>query len=162
MANMCSFTMKIKGKKEDIQYLLNCIPPTTNSEQSLSAIYEFKLDENSSIDNGFVSGTGTCSRSVSYGLLKYEENNLVKLTKDKKVVVEIFGEETGLCFQEHSIVKSGKIQKYKCVDYECILLEDYDSLNELNQQNGLRLSLKDFDSDGRYEIGGFKNWQFSI
>lgn len=147
MPNYCSYEMKVNGKKESQEKLLEIMKADYDyntmefsADKHLFRIFEASLCEFSEDDDFFISGY--CAWSVYscmmegehsyYNSLKerfpneFRGTTLVELSKELDLEIEVFSEEPGCGFMEHYIIKNGELIVNKCHEYE----EVYDEKTE--------------------------------
>lgn len=121
-------------------------------------------------NNYFVKICGNCAWSIescgrasgySGGKDLFEIN-----TRDLHLSVEVYSEEPGFEFQEHYLYKDGECIVNECVDWEEIYWDraDYKTFEEFKEDFDIEegVTENDFDDEGYYHKGGFKEWDFSI
>lgn len=132
MANDCLYEMKVRGSKEAIQYVIDCLKADYNYSEEKGAthrhffrIFDCYDDEPiKEIEEGVYEKYifGYCAWSVStcmseggyYGDCKKNHPDicmgisLAEVTKDQHCVIEVFSEEEGMCFSEHYIYDNGE------------------------------------------------------
>lgn len=152
MANMCYFSMKIKGKEENINTFYNMLSQEGNIYIGYGASAEIKIDNNEAYIDG------ECRWSVSDALIddvKSMKNNpkasffgddidntklefitLFEACEKLNLEMECYSEETGNCFQEHLLYRNNTIEINEARDIE-----------------------ETEDDNGDYKIiGGYENW----
>ncbi len=195
MANCCDFLIKAKGFKneEDKQafkdvFLNNYENPDFFNEESgdeLATEYN-SVDNrlpymaiNSCIvndENGVVSIDGYCKWSLKYSMMRSSEDrkgskmtNLEELSKKYGVVIEGYSKETGMCFQEHVLVRNGVVEINKEVPYEenCLDDEEWEELkrdyeNGDGAKHGPIEKVRYAIENDTYSLpeGGFEKWDF--
>ena len=141
MANCCDYEMKIKGSKEAIQRVIDCLKADYDYDEGKPSHKHFfrvfsVYDDEPLEDNGDGTFTkyifGDCAWSVYscmcrggstyYDYCKMEHpdtfmgTNLTEQSQDCEI--EIFSEEPGCEFSEHYIYKNGECLADDCVDVE--------------------------------------------
>lgn len=160
MPNLCSFSMLVKGHKNDLETVNQILHAdynyhdgklvSCNAEKHLfrTWVLHSEFDETLEV-------SGECAWSVYscmlegghtyYDKLQDYENfrgtTLLEISKTYNVDIEVYSEEPGLCFQEHYVIRNGCLEVEEEVPY-------YENYNE---------------ETGEYESeGGFGSWEFSI
>ena len=101
------------------------------------------------------SGTDEEKRSTkSKGTTLEIESGRLNLT------IEVYGEEPGCGFEEHYAFVNGKTVTNEVEDATWYCIDDYESLEELNEEEGTEFTEDDFDEDNYAKIGGFEEWVF--
>lgn len=143
MANYCSYEMKIKGKKENVDKLIeylksdyryeNNVLVECEADKHFCRVFECHIAESGEEEyQGYEIVYGSCAWSVLscmmsgdhtyYKDFKKCENNKVtcmtEATKELDLEVEIFSEEPGCCFMEHFLIDKGEILIEECVDWQ--------------------------------------------
>lgn len=159
MANNCCFTMRITGKRDNANKLLQCLKWEGDFQEngigrcfSADPIDQFEVIED---DFGFLDVYGDCAWSVSSAML----TGLERETKNLQLIVEVFSEETGCQFQEHIVVQHGTTVKHEVVDYEEHWIECCASIQEYNEEFGTSFTEDMIDCNGCVCIGGFDNFE---
>lgn len=167
MANYCSYEMKIKGKKENVDKLIEYLQSDyyyenkelvkCDADRHFCRVFECHIADDYKEEGyqGYEIVYGSCAWSVfscmmsgdhTYynDLIKYKNNKvtcMTKATKELDLEVEIFSEEPGCCFMEHFLIDKGKILIEDCVDWEEQYDEDgdpiYDEYGNRIQKGGL-------------------------
>ena len=163
MANICNFSMMVKGKKENIESFIAMMEQEGNVYMGRGAVINFTDMEE--VDNGKyrcqIDGytkwsiqssliDNAISMRIKPDMWNFGENvdktklsfvTLFEACEQLELDMEVYSEECGNCFQEHYLFVDGELVKNECVDYE----ERY---NE--------------DTDEYESIGGFDSWDFEI
>lgn len=131
MPNYCDYEMKIKGSKEAIQRVLDCLNADYNyGEGKPSHKHFFRVFDATKGGTAKKNKDGTytqliygyCAWSVSSCMLEgafsyyssVKENHpdiFMGTTLDEQsedCIIEVFSEEPGMCFSEHYVFKDGK------------------------------------------------------
>lgn len=141
MANDCLFDMRIKGKKDSILRVIECLKAGYNYYEGQPKHKHFfrifdVYDEDNIMDNGDGTFTanlwGYCAWSVHSCMLEgvhtyyndckknhpdiFMGTNLGEQSKDCEI--EVFSEEEGMCFSEHYYFKNGIRMVNECVDIQ--------------------------------------------
>lgn len=147
MPNYCEYEMKIKGSKETIKRVIDCLKQHYNYDEGRPTgkhffrVFEtFEDEEEDWKNNGNGTFTafifGDCAWSVSCCMLDGPSSYYKLLNEDKKYEdifmgttlkeqskdceIEVFSEEPGMCFSEHYLFKNGV-----CLIEDCCELETY-------------------------------------
>jgi len=144
MANDCNYEMKIKGSKNAIKRVIDCLKADYNYEKGKPThkhfFRVFDVDDESVIvknSDGTYSAYvwGVCAWSVRtcmaatdrasyYGMVKRDYPDIFMGTtlqeQSKNCEIEVFSEEWGMCFSEHYLYKNGKCLIDDCVDFELV------------------------------------------
>lgn len=172
MANMCAIDMKIAGKEEAVQEMVQMLSRTgpfcEGGLIGLGRVFTFDLDEsfterdpkNPSMIS--VQGFGDCANSVKCAIIDWAPHNLESECARLGVVVEIFSSETGNQFQEHFLCNKGVIEIEECVDYEEWVLSDMhpSDIEALAKEKEMTVDelWSKLNDNGEYTVGGFENY----
>ena len=151
MANICSFSMMVRGKKEDIETFKNMMSQTGTVYMGRGAEIDFEdMEEiNELSDNDYrCQLDGQTKWSIISSLVDnaismrnnsdmwwFGENvdksklsfvTLFEACEQLNLDMECFSEEPGGGFQEHYLFVNGELLKDECVEYS----EDFDEENE--------------------------------
>ena len=181
MANLCSFLMKAKGSREDVEQFYNAMMQkgTTYMGRGADARLEWE-------DIGVAMIDGCCKWSVISAMIdnaiSMRENperwywgdgkssdglefiTLFEACKRWNLVIEVYSEEGGIGFQEHYICDKGEVLCDECVDWEVYDIYDYETKEEAEEDFDTKFTDEEWanEDDGRICRGGFKNWNFEI
>lgn len=165
MPNLCDFSLKVKGHPKDLEIIKSIfLADYSYKDKALDYctapyhlfrtwVHDDVKDE--SVEGSYLSIYGDCAWSVFscmfegsstyYNMFSDYENfkggTLIKLSKDYQVDIEVYSSECGMCFQEHYVIKNGKLLVEDVVEW----FEEY---NE--------------DLDEYVSTGGFGKWEFTI
>ena len=184
MANICSFSMMVKGKHDDIEQFYKAMSQDGNIWMGRGADAEIDYDDNYDGD-----GTdraqidGWCKWSVSSAMIsnaismrtepniwafsKREKDDLkfitlIEATEQWNLVVEVFSEEPGCCFQEHYVFDNGTVLYDECIEYYEYCICDYDTKEEAEKELEIEITDEEWDSQDYISRGGFGEWEFDI
>lgn len=194
MPNYCDFHMVIKGKEKNVLKAISILKasynynnvgnPITSDDNPPFHVFrtwdvfeELEPPEDGEI-RAFV--CGDCAWSV-YSCMFDGEHTYYKSTKEMfpntfkgitlqqmsekyKLDIEVYSEELGIGFQEHYLIKHGKIViseevKYVEVDTE---YDDRNIKDILTEYGFTEEDIQDKSQNGIYYIGGFHDWHFEI
>ena len=163
MANICNFSMVVKGKKENIEQFVGMMEQKGTVWMGRGAVVDFtdmeevengkcrcQIDGNtkwsvqsSMVDNAISMRTEPNKWSFGEDVDKTELSfvTLFEACEELGLDVEVYSSEPGCCFQEHIICKHGEVVVDDCVDY----FEDYDE-----------------ETDEITSTGGYPSWDFEI
>lgn len=162
MANICSFSMIVRGKKENIEEFKNMMQQIGTVYIGRGAEIDFEdmeelsdsecrcqLDgqtkwsiQSSLIDNAISMRTDI--NRWSFGDIdktKLSFVTLIEACEQLNLDMECYSEESGIGFQEHYMFVNGELIADECIDYS----EEYDE-----------------DADEWIHEGGFEEWAFEI
>jgi hypothetical protein len=130
MPNYCDYSMRIKGSKDSIQRVVDCLKADYNYGEGQPAhkhffrvfdVYEGDMEDNG--DGTYtLSVSGYCAWSVAscmcdgkwsyYDSVKEDYPDIFMGTtlqeQSQDCEIEVFSEEEGMCFSEHFIFKNGE------------------------------------------------------
>lgn len=190
MPNYCDYSMRVKGKKENIEEFIEIIKADYNyytmkftAKRHLHRVFEADVvNEPDEICDGIYDAIidGYCAWSVSccmfdgahsyYQQLKSEYGDMFRGTtipiesKRLDLDIEIFSSEPGIQFMEHYIVKKGDIVLEECVDYSEYCLSDYETKEEAEKDLEVEITDEEWnnrDVTNYIERGGIP-WEFEI
>lgn len=172
MANLCDYMMKIKGRREDINELielmkadLNYHNEQTDKNKRIECVGVLSVDKvNDSIYVATIDGNCSCSVDTSM----IEEGNHTTLPVQSKIlnlVIEIYSLETGIGFMEYYLIENGIIKSKKCVDYEEYSIEGFETKYEAEEDLGVQFTDKEWthaNHEEGYITRGGMEWDFII
>lgn len=173
MANNCYFEMLIKGTKESCEEWVKRMC-SHNEPNHFYRIFTCEVYESEYIDEAkneyMMEICGDCAWSLESCCRASGYSNGIDLfavnTKELNLRMEVFSEETGMCFQEHYIYDRGICKADECVDYheywytesEYGSFEEYKKIYKIPDE----ITEEDFDENGICKVGGFDEWEYSI
>lgn len=173
MANNCYYVMKVVGRGVDINTFYKRLKGK-DGDNYIGRVFSAEIYESeneiektlNTTDVTYVCFSGDCAWSVSSSMISgYEYSNLVDVTEELGLVVEIYSEEYGCCFQEHYLIGNGAILVGDCVDAYLYNGEDYEG-NEKELEDKLKYAEKKGlpikEEDGWITVGGFEDWSYII
>lgn len=129
MPNYCYYTMKVAGKQSDIEKLVevmnrdyNYISGGKKPLPHLWRVFEATYDKVNQLITGDCAWSVYCCMFDGKGTYqgdhkndpKYNGTTIVALSKELNLKIEIYSEETGMCFQEHYLIDKGKVLINDC------------------------------------------------
>lgn len=179
MANLCSFSMNVKGSHENIEKFYNAMSQNGTIYMGRGADAQIQYDDEDS--RAFIDGW--CKWSIQSALIdnaismrnkpdmwyfgenidktKLEFITLIEACERWNLTMEVYSEECGCCFQEHYLIRDGIIEINECVDWNEYFLDDYVTKEEAEAE--LEITITDDEWKEKYiERGGFKEWAFEI
>lgn len=180
MANICDFSMCVKGSRNDIENFYNALIQKGNIYMGRGAEAEINYDNEES--KAFIDGW--CKWSVQSALIdnaismreqpdiwyfedevNVKELEFITLSEacDRwNLIVEVYSEECGCGFQEHYIIKKGNIEVDECIDWNEYFLNDYETKKEAEENLEIEITDEEWENLDVISRGGFKNWDFKI
>lgn len=181
MANICDFSMRVKGKHEDIEKFYNAMMQNGNVYMGRGADAEIIYDD----DDNAADISGWCKWSVSSAMIdnaismrnepdrwyfgdNFNANEikfvtLIEACEMFNVDMEVFSEEPGCCFQEHYLVVNGDVLIDECTEWNEYCIEDYETKEEAEAELGIVITDEEWNSgDSFIGRGGFGEWEFEI
>ena len=179
MANICSFSMRIKGSKENVKIFLDCLEQKAKyGDHELVWVgrgCELNIGiEDYDEETQTLFTEGWCKWSMTSSMVEnavsMRENpkiwgglvegtyypTIFECAKELGVQFEAYSTEAGCCFAEHIglIDEIGQIDE--TTNYDEIWIEDYETLEECQKEHP-DVTQEDWDeSDGSIiEVGGF-------
>lgn len=189
MPNYCNYSMCVVGKqRENVEEFIKVMQADYDYgkmefsyDRHLFRVFEAECNEIVECDDGIfaVVINGYCAWSVAscmfdggyYRSFKEEYGSNSRGTtlfiesKKLNLNIEVYSEESGMCFQEHYIIMNGELTCEESVDWEEVWVEDYETKEEAEED--LEITITDEEwaiglEEGYFTRGGFKNWDFEI
>lgn len=180
MANICSFGMKVNGKKENVKRFYDALIQEGDiwMGRGASAYVSDEVDE----EEYSLVLSGTCKGSVQSALIDdalsmrktpekwnftpYEVEGLsfitlLEATEKWDLTMEVYSEEPSNGFQEHFIFQNGNILEEEWVEYFEEYIGAFDSKAEAEASLGVKISDEQWE-DQHYVSGGYGDWFFDI
>ena len=141
MANYCMVDMCVYGKRKDIDAFIKDLCLDENgreTDQGILSNYMFDLYNedtyihkinNYNIYDDIVSVVlrGSCKWSITYA---FDIDKLKEISKKYKILIDIYGEESGCAFIEEHVFLDGEKIHERIGDYFCYDLSDYESYED--------------------------------
>lgn len=189
MPNYCSYSMCVKGKKENVEEFIKVIEADYNYhtmefsyDRHLFRVFEAYYNEVEEMADGTwqVIIDGNCAWSVGscmfdshsssyYNTIKSDypdefRGTTVPIESERlNLSIEIYSEECGMGFQEHYVVVNGDVICEECVDYYEYWLDEYETKEEAEEDLGIEITDEKWNNnEGYITRGGFENWDFEI
>ena len=172
MPNLCDYSMRIKGTKENV-YEFHKRMEDYELPNHLWRIFEADIYNKKDNGDGTISidVTGSCAWSIetccrasgySEGVDLLEVNS-----RELNLEIEIWSEESGMCFQEYYLYKNGECLIDDCVEWNEYYYDEYEyeSFEEFKEEYALPddITEDDLEDEYYYHEGGFDNYcEFSI
>lgn len=162
MANNCAYTMRILGKEECVEKLLEILKyknPVKQMHRVLSAdVFSRERREDG---NYVVDVCGDCTWSVSNSMMSPKAGegpgsvtNLVEQSEQLGLVIEAISKEPGFEFSEYILIEKGRVLEEKACEY--FEFFDEDEFEEAKETHpGLSSYSWDDAEDDVLEIGGY-------
>lgn len=181
MANICSFIMKVKGEKNNIEAFFAAMEQRETIWMGRGAEASIKYGE----DGTIATIDGWCKNSVKSALIdsavsmRTTPNNwtfggmnpselefitLCEACERYHVEAETYSEESGCCFQEHMhIGNDGEFLDNETVPYFEWMKDCYSSKEEMEKDNGEKFTDEEWNSPSDVITrGGFSTWEFAF
>ena len=179
MANICSFSMMVKGEHENIEKFYNAMSQNGNIYMGRGAEAEIDYDDS----EGRAQIDGWCKWSVQSAMIdnaismRNEPNiwafstrekeelefiTLLEATERWSLVMEVYSEEPGCEFQEHYVFDNGIVLCDECVDYHEYWICEYDTKEEAEEELGIEITDDQWKYEDCIRHGGFDVWAFEI
>lgn len=166
MANICSFTMEIKGEKEKRTAFINALKHEGPCYIGMKGAHVYNIDDE--WNENITRLDGECKWSVLTSLQRLHLNedgskeeiiSLRKACEKFSLDMELFSEESGMGFQEHFLFKDGKFIDEDC-DYAEYYFDEYASKKLAEKELGLAITDEEWN-EGSCSRGGYE-WDFSL
>lgn len=185
MPNLCSYSMCVKGNKENVEEFIKVIKAhydygtmEFSYDRHLFRVFDADYDEIEQVGDDVYQAIiyGDCAWSVAtcmfedgyYKNLKERYPNEFRGTtlplesKRLNIDIEVFSEECGMCFQEHYIIKKGNVEVNECVDWQEYDLTEFETKEEAEEEYGIEITDEEWKTEEFIGRGGFENWDFEI
>lgn len=171
MANLCSYSMRIKGTKENVYEFYKRMEDYDRPNH----LWRLEADiynECTNVDGStIIDVAGSCAWSIesccrasgySGGVDLFEVNS-----RELNLEIESWSDECGCAFQEHYLYKNGECLIDDCVDWHEYYYDEseYESFEEFKEELGIPdyVTEDDLDDGEYYHSGGFDNYcEFQI
>lgn len=181
MANLCSYEMKVVGKKENIKEFIKVMQ--SNYDYNLmkfdfdrhigGRVFEVNCNEIQTRNDGLYETyiVGSCAWSVSscmldggsyYNLIKKIHGEKCRSTtleiesKSLDLDIEVFSTEAGMCFAEHYLIRKGFLEIAERAPYYEYLLSDFQTKESAEEELGIEISDEEWErGDDWICRGGF-------
>lgn len=172
MPNICSYSMRIRGNKENV-YEFHKRMGDYELPNHLWRMFETEIYDEIANDDGTITIEvgGSCAWSIESCCRASGYSNGVDLlevnSRELNLKIESWSDECGMCFQEHYCYKNGECLVDECVDwYEFYYDEnEYKSFEDFKKEFNLPddATEDDLNDGGYYSMGGFDNYcEFEI
>lgn len=188
MANICDFSMRVKGTKENIDKFYNALRQKGNVWIGRGTFdTDIQYEPTSEIDIFYADIYGGTKWSIYSSLIHnaismrtepdtwywgenknpndYEFITLWEACEKYSLDMEVYSSECGCAFQEHFMYVNGK-QFEECVDYYEFDVEEYDTKEEAEEDLGETFTDEEWNTakadDNWIKRGGYEEWIFSI
>lgn len=177
MPNYCDYNMKIKGTRENVLEVIKCLETDYDygtgkpSHKHFFRVFDCYYDETDFEENedGTITAwvSGYCAWSVYSCMCDGEHSyyndikkshpdtcmgiSLAEASRDYHCLIEVFSEETGMCFSEHYVFLEGECLCDECVELQITEEDEYGDYQIINE-----FCEYEEDGDGR----GFKYSMF--
>ena len=180
MANICSFSMCVRGTHENIKKFYNAMSQDGDLYMGRGADARILYED----EEGRALIDGWCKWSVQSAMIDNaismrREPNMwawgknVDASKLKFITLweacakwnldmEVYSEEPGCGFQEHYLVIDGQVVYEDCVEYNEYDLDDYDTKEEAEEELEIKITDEEWEEGGYINRGGFEEWEFEI
>lgn len=186
MPNLCSYAMRVKGKRENIEEFVD-VMTNYSLERHFWRVFRADAEYYDSAPDGLAIACihGECAWSVyccmctgdwtyANDVAEERRTSLQFESRRLNLEIEVYSDEPGMEFQEHYRYRNGEELAAESVEYRCFSLDYIDDeateeektemFEEFKKENKLNpdLTLADLDLDGRFVVGGFGYWTFSL
>ena len=179
MANLCSFTMKIVGRRDNREKFIKALQqqgniymgrgatayPAEETKEYCILNGDCKWSVASALINNAVSMRRTPEKwffgnSIQTSMITFI--TLIEASKIYNVEIEVFSEEPGCAFAEHYLIKEGNVIENECVDYYEYYLGDFETKEETEKEYGIKIPDEVWEHEDYYRVGGFDQQDWSI
>lgn len=182
MANICGFSMRVRGKRDDIEKFHNAMQQKGNVYMGRGSDADIEYEDEDDYSIGWIQGW--CKWSVQSAMIdnaismrtepniwyfgddvdksKIEFITLIEACRKYNVDMEVFSEESGCCFQEHIMVINGDVVIDECVEWNEYCLDDFDTKEEAEEELEIEITDEEWNEGGFIGRGGFGEWEFEI
>lgn len=179
MANLCSFSMYVRGNHGDIEQFYNAMSQKGNIYMGRGGDAEIIWDDDDvacidgwckwSVQSAMIDNAISMRRNPEVWLWGDEDKakslefiTLWEACEKWKLDMEVYSEEPGCEFQEHYVYIDGEIVCDECVEYHEYCLDDYDTKEEAEEELDIEITDDEWEEGGYISRGGFENWDFEI
>ncbi|MBQ8248101.1 MAG: hypothetical protein IJZ42_13315 [Lachnospiraceae bacterium] len=179
MANICNFSIKVKGTPENIEHFYNALTQTGDTWMGRGAVIDDPLEIE---EDGTASVSGWCSWSIQSSLIDnaismrkqpenwaYEQGDegrefitLFEACERWNLVAEVYSEEPGLQFQEHYICDRGNVICDEEVGFEKYDVFDFDTKEAAEEAFGIKFTDEEWANKDKEDDtiirGGFPDY----
>lgn len=162
MANVCAYTMRVVGKEECVEKLLEILK-YKNPEKQMHRVFSADVFSRESREDGsyVVDICGDCAWSVSSSMMPPEAGegstysaNLVEQSEHLGLAIEVISKEPGFGFSEYILIEKGCVLEDKaCQYFEFFDAEEFEEAKTAHPE--LRNYSWDDAEDDVLEIGGY-------
>lgn len=179
MANICSFSMCVKGTHENIEKFYNAMCQDGNIYMGRGADAQilYEDEENRALIDGWCKWS-VQSAMIDNAISMRTEPNMWGWTKDVNpstlefitlweacarwnIDMEVFSEEPGCAFQEHYLIIDGQVVCEDCVEWNEYDLDDFETKEEAEEELEIEITDEEWEEGGFIGRGGF-DWEFEI
>lgn len=178
MANICSFSMRVRGTHENIESFYKALNQegTIWMGRGAEADIEYEDEDIASIDgwckwsvySALIANAISMREKPELWLIDSDKNReyitLEEACKKWNIDMEVYSEEYGCCFQEHYLIEKGDVIINDCVEACEYDLYEYDTKEEAEAELEIKLSDEEWEKNkgDRLLVGGFDSWDFEI
>ena len=191
MPNYCYYQMRVVGKKENVEEFVKIMQADYNYQSMKfdyekhigGRVFEASVDEFEEVANGIYGAniSGDCAWSVLscmfdgpycyYNDIKEKygaecRSTTVPIESERlNLSIEIYSEESGMCFQEHYLVKNGVVEIADCVDWYEYCVDEYETKEEAEKELEMEITEEEWETGQQeccFRRGGFDDWSFEI
>ena len=187
MPNYCNYSMCVVGKKKSIEEFIEVMNADYNygtmvfqGDRHMFRVFEAVNDEIVERHDGRLETiiNGYCAWSVRscmfedgyYRDLKknypneFRGTTLLLESERLGLDIEVYSEESGMCFQEHYVIIEGELVRDESVDWEEIWIDGYETKEAAEEDMEITITDEEWaegQSEGYFTRGGFA-WDFEI
>lgn len=180
MANICSFSMFVRGEVDNIISFYNAMQQNGSIYMGRGADAEINIDE----EDKSAHIDGWCKWSIQSALIdnaesmrtnpdkwywgddvdpsKLEFITLWEACKKWNIDMEVYSEESGCEFQEHYMYVNGDIVCEDCVEWNEYFLDEYTTKEDAEADLGIVITDEEWEQHDIVSRGGFESWDFEI
>ncbi len=183
MANLCNFSMRVRGQKEDIEKFYNAMSQKGNIYMGRGGEADIDYEDEGEYYTAWI--TGWCKWSVVSAMVdnaismrtepnmwyfgdgvdasQFEFITLIEACQRWNLDMEVYSEEPGCCFQEHYMVIDGELVIDDCVEWNEYCIDDFDTKEEAEAELEIEITDEEWNSGEAFiGRGGFGEWDFEI
>lgn len=188
MANICSFSMLVKGEKENIKSFVQAMEQKGNLYMGRGASVYENVDDAYDEETKSFTSSGSCKWSISSSLVdnafsmkkqketgegnwydadgfisNHEFISLFEACEKFRVNVEMYSEEPGCGFQEHIVYENGEIRQGSMDFNEVWFNESEYTIEEFREKYNVDDDLDDEEvMELTFSEGGYESWDFDL
>lgn len=187
MPNYCDYEMKVVGNEESIKEFIKVMNSNYNyhtmefdfDRHMGGRVFEANAGEIVNQEDGKFNTTisGYCAWSVwccmfdgahtyyndfkKYGAQNHS-TTLIQESGKLNLDIEVYSEESGMCFQEHYLIKQGILEINEEREWNEYCICDYETKEEAEEELEIKITDNEWKNEEYISRGGFEEWSYEI